>query len=98
MDHGQLRWHGRRTWSKRFRERVRFDNATPSTTRSRLTPAVSSVKHDDVPCCCTRSCAATIGALITAAEARGIEPRNLGVRRATLEDVFLDLTGRAMRD
>ena len=31
-------------------------------------------------------------------ESRGVEPQNLGVRRATLEDVFLDLTGRALRD
>jgi hypothetical protein len=27
-----------------------------------------------------------------------VEPRNLGIRQATLEDVFLDLTGRALRD
>ena len=27
-----------------------------------------------------------------------IELQNLGIRRATLEDVFLDLTGRALRD
>jgi hypothetical protein len=31
-------------------------------------------------------------------EARGLEPQNLAIRRATLEDVFLDLTGRALRD
>ena len=30
--------------------------------------------------------------------ARGVEPQNLAIRRATLEDVFLDLTGRALRD
>jgi hypothetical protein len=27
-----------------------------------------------------------------------VEPGDLGVRRPTLEDVFLDLTGRALRD
>ena len=27
-----------------------------------------------------------------------MEPQNLAIRRATLEDVFLDLTGRALRD
>ena len=42
--------------------------------------------------------AATIGALLPMADGRGIELRNLGIRRATLEDVFLDLTGRALRD
>ena len=46
----------------------------------------------------TRDVAATIGALLELTEARGVEPQNLGVRRATLEDVFLDLTGRALRD
>ena len=57
------------------------------------------MKHDDdAVLLYTVDVAATIGALIAAAEARGIEPQNLGVRRATLEDVFLDLTGRALRD
>jgi len=37
-------------------------------------------------------------AVLDAAEALGVEPANLGVRRPTLEDVFLDLTGRALRD
>ena len=52
----------------------------------------------------TRSCstssdvAATIGALLALTEAHGVEPQNLGIRRATLEDVFLELTGRALRD
>jgi hypothetical protein len=41
---------------------------------------------------------ATIGAVLAAAETLGREPENLAVRRATLEDVFLDLTGRALRD
>ena len=41
---------------------------------------------------------ATIGAVLGAAEELGAEPGNLGVRRATLEDVFLALTGRTLRD
>ena len=40
----------------------------------------------------------TIGALLDLAESHGVEPQNLAIRRATLEDVFLDLTGRALRD
>jgi ABC-2 type transport system ATP-binding protein len=40
----------------------------------------------------------TIGALLALADARGLELKNLGIRRATLEDVFLSLTGRALRD
>jgi hypothetical protein len=41
---------------------------------------------------------ATIGALLAMADRLKVEPHNLGVRQATLEDVFLDLTGRALRD
>jgi hypothetical protein len=40
----------------------------------------------------------TIGAILQAAASVHAEPENLVVRRATLEDVFLDLTGRALRD
>jgi linearmycin/streptolysin S transport system ATP-binding protein len=42
--------------------------------------------------------ASTIGGLLALTAERGTEPSNLMVRRATLEDVFLDLTGRALRD
>ena len=50
--------------------------------------------------CCSipRDVGATIGALLALTERRGLEPQNLAIRRATLEDVFLDLTGRALRD
>jgi ABC-2 type transport system ATP-binding protein len=40
----------------------------------------------------------TLGALLERAEARGMEIGDIHVRRATLEDVFLKLTGRRMRD
>jgi ABC-2 type transport system ATP-binding protein len=40
----------------------------------------------------------TIGALLAIADKARMEPHNLGIRQATLEDVFLDLTGRALRD
>ena len=62
-------------------------------------PGVSRVAHEasdvllfttDVP--------ATIGAVLAATDALGVQPDDLGVRRASLEDVFLDLTGRALRD
>ena len=103
MDHGHILEMGTvdELVSKRFQERaVRFDHddALDDATLAAL-PAVASVKHDDdAVLLYTLDVAATIGALIAAAEARGIEPQNLGVRRATLEDVFLDLTGRALRD
>ena len=46
----------------------------------------------------TEDVPATIGAVLAAADARGVQPDDLSVRRASLEDVFLDLTGRALRD
>ena len=103
MDHGHILEMGTvdELVSKRFRERaVRFDD-DPALADDVLAalPAVASVKHDDdAVLLYTLDVAATIGALLSVAEARGVEPKNLGVRRATLEDVFLDLTGRALRD
>jgi ABC-2 type transport system ATP-binding protein len=62
-------------------------------------PGVTAVKREDGDVILyTRDVAATIGAVLDACEALGAEPANLGVRRPTLEDVFLDLTGRALRD
>jgi ABC-2 type transport system ATP-binding protein len=40
----------------------------------------------------------TIGGLLELADSRGIEGLDVAVRRPTLEDVFLELTGRALRD
>jgi ABC-2 type transport system ATP-binding protein len=103
MDHGHILEEGtvNELISRRFKERaVRFDRIEGLPDERLATmPGVSSVKHEsgevhlytsDVP--------ATIGAVLDASEALGMEPANLGVRRATLEDVFLDLTGRALRD
>ena len=41
---------------------------------------------------------ATVGALLELTTRAGTEPADLMIRRASLEDVFLDLTGRALRD
>ena len=89
--------------SRRFHERaVRFD-AIEGLDDERLAAmpgrdARSSPRGRRGPCSTPRDVPATIGAVLAAAEALGAEPGNLGVRRATLEDVFLDLTGRALRD
>jgi len=57
------------------------------------------VRHEDGEVVLfTRDVPATIGSVLAATERLGVEPQNLAVRRATLEDVFLDLTGRALRD
>ena len=103
MDHGRILELGTvaELVSKHFRERaVQFDrlDGIGDEELQRL-PAVTSVRHDaDEVFLYTGDVAATIGALLELTEARGVEPTNLGVRRATLEDVFLDLTGRALRD
>jgi ABC-2 type transport system ATP-binding protein len=103
MDHGKILEEGtvEELVSRRFKERaVRFDaidGLHDDVLASR--PEVSSVKHEDGEVLVyTRDVSATIGAVLAAAESLGVEPTNLGVRRATLEDVFLDLTGRALRD
>jgi len=103
MDHGHILEMGtvNELVSKRFEQRaVHFDSLSALTEADlRALPAVSSVKHDDGETLLyTSDVATTIGALLSLTEARGIDPQNLGIRRATLEDVFLDLTGRALRD
>jgi ABC-2 type transport system ATP-binding protein len=103
MDHGHILEMGTvdELVSKRFRERaVRFDaiDGLDDDTLAGLA-AVTSVKRDEGAVLLYSSdVAATVGALLALAEARAFEPQNLGIRRATLEDVFLDLTGRALRD
>ena len=103
MDHGRILEMGTvdELISKRFRERaVRFDRL-PELSIAELEglPAVVSAKEDGGEVLLyTADVAATIGALLALTERRGLEPQNLAIRRATLEDVFLDLTGRALRD
>jgi ABC-2 type transport system ATP-binding protein len=103
MDHGRILEMGTvdELISKRFKERaVRFDRieGIDDATLEKLA-AVTSVKHDDDAILLYSSdVAATVGALLALTEARGVEPQDLGIRRATLEDVFLELTGRALRD
>jgi len=103
MDHGRILELGTvdELVSKRFQERaVRFD-PLPGLELEALQalPAVTSVKADDIEVLLyTKDVGPTIGALLALADARGLEPQNLAIRRATLEDVFLDLTGRALRD
>jgi ABC-2 type transport system ATP-binding protein len=103
MDHGKILEAGTvdELVSRRFHERaVRFD-AIEGLTDEQLTafPGVTSVKHEgSAVLLYTSDVPDTIGAVLAATERLGVEPANLAVRRATLEDVFLDLTGRALRD
>jgi len=103
MDHGRILEMGTvdELISKRFHERaVRFDRMDGvGHDELAALPDVTSVKEDaDEVLVYTRDVGATIGALLDLADARGLEPANLAIRRATLEDVFRDLTGRALRD
>ena len=103
MDHGRILEMGTpaELIDRRFKERaVRFDSIAgiDDSELARL-PAVTSLKHDDeTTWLYTSDVPATIAALLALTEARGVEPDNLTIRKATLEDVFLDLTGRALRD
>ena len=103
MDHGRILEEGTvdELVSRRFKERaVRFDviEGLPDE-RLAAMPGVASIKHEDGDVLLfTRDVPGTIGAVLEAADALGVEPANLAVRRATIEDVFLDLTGRALRD
>jgi ABC-2 type transport system ATP-binding protein len=103
MDHGHILEMGtvEELVSKRFKERaVQFDSIDGiADTELASLPAVTSAKRDaGETLLYTKDVGVTIGALLTLTEERGQEAHNLLVRRATLEDVFLDLTGRALRD
>jgi ABC-2 type transport system ATP-binding protein len=103
MDHGRILESGTvdELVSRRFHERaVRFDSIEGLGDQELASfPGVASIKHEgSAVLLYTRDVPATIGAVLAATERLGLEPANLAVRRATLEDVFLDLTGRALRD
>jgi ABC-2 type transport system ATP-binding protein len=103
MDHGHILELGtvEELVTRRFRERaVHFDTMTgiELTELGALPRVKRAVVEDGETVLYTSDVAATIGALLARAEALGREPKNLGIRRATLEDVFLDLTGRALRE
>ena len=103
MDHGHILDSGtvEELVSRRFKERtVRFEPvAGLGDEEMARFPGVGRVAHEDgVVLLYTRDVPATIGAVLSATDALGVTPDDLAVRRATLEDVFLDLTGRALRD
>jgi ABC-2 type transport system ATP-binding protein len=103
MDHGKILAMGtvNELVANRFKDRsVRFDEIA-AITDEQLTglPGVESIKHDDGETVLyTQDVPGTIGGVLALTEVLGVEPGNLGIRRPTLEDLFLDLTGRALRD
>ncbi|MFL5751682.1 MAG: ABC transporter ATP-binding protein [Chloroflexota bacterium] len=103
IDHGRILELGtvRELVDRRFHERaVRFDTiAGLDDTRLAAIPGVTSTAREDGETVLySRDVPATIGAVLAIADELGAEPGNLAVRRATLEDVFLALTGRTLRD
>jgi ABC-2 type transport system ATP-binding protein len=103
MDHGRILALGtvKELVAKRFKDRsVRFERIEAlSEEQLGALPGVESIKDDDGETALyTRDVPGTIGGLLALTEGLGIEPRNLGIRRPSLEDLFLDLTGRALRD
>jgi ABC-2 type transport system ATP-binding protein len=103
MDHGKLLEIGTvdEIVGRRFQERaVKFDRLGQLTDdRLRSLAGVIKVAHEENEVLLyTRDVPATIGALLEATEALGLEPQNLLVRRPSLEDVFLAITGRGLRE
>jgi len=103
MDHGKILEMGTvdELVDRRFHERaVRFDTIEGlDDARLAAMPGVTSTAREDGETVLyTRDVPGTIGAVLEASEELKAEPGNLAVRRATLEDVFLALTGRTLRD
>ena len=103
MDHGRILDSGtaEELIGRRFRERgVHFRRAgAPDQEKLQALPAVSRVVYEeDEVVLFTSDVPATIAALLELTSRAGTEPADLMIRRASLEDVFLELTGRALRD
>jgi ABC-2 type transport system ATP-binding protein len=87
--------------SRRFKERaVHFDTlpGLELADLEKLPQVRRAVLEDGETVLYTADVAATIGSLLDRMGESGVEPQNLGIRKATLEDVFLDMTGRALRE
>ncbi len=102
MDHGRLIEIGTvdEIVGRRFQERaVKFDRIEALTeARLQSLAGVTKVAHEENEVLLyTTDVPATIGALLAATDALGVEPQNLLVRRPSLEDVFLAITGRGLR-
>ena len=103
MDHGHILEMGAvpELIGRRFKERAVFFDSNPSLPideLARLGGVTRAAQEDDQTVLYSNDVPATIGALLATADGLSVEPHNLGIRQATLEDVFLDLTGRALRD
>jgi ABC-2 type transport system ATP-binding protein len=103
MDHGRILEIGTvgELVRRHFQERtVRFTTrAELNDARLRALAGVSRISREaDETSLYTADVARTVGALLKLGDELGLENLDLAVRRPTLEDVFLELTGRALRD
>ena len=103
MDHGKILDTGtvEELIGRRFKERsVRFgkEGAPSHDELGRLAGVTRVEDGEDEVVLFTKDVPATIAALLDVTGRAGTEPANLMIRRASLEDVFLELTGRALRD
>ena len=103
MDHGHILEMGSvpDLIGRRFKERaVYFDSTAklPAERLGKLDGVTRAAQEDGQTVLYSKDVPNTIGGLLAMADELNAEPQNLGIRQATLEDVFLDLTGRALRD
>jgi ABC-2 type transport system ATP-binding protein len=103
MDHGHILEMGSvpELIGRRFKERaVYFDTSAklPAERLGKLGGVTRAAQEDGQTVLYSKDVPDTIGGLLAMADELKAEPQNLGIRQATLEDVFLDLTGRALRD
>ena len=103
MDHGKILDTGtvEELIGRRFKERsIRFGKAgaPPEEELAALAGVTRVVEEGDEVVLFTKDVPGTIGALLERTGSAGTELSGLMIRRASLEDVFLELTGRALRD
>ena len=103
MDHGKILEIGTvaELVGRHFTERsVRFTKRDELTdVRLAGLPGVHRVVHENSETVLfTPDVPATVGALLDLGEQMGVSGLDIAIRRPTLEDVFLELTGRALRD
>jgi ABC-2 type transport system ATP-binding protein len=106
IDHGQVIADGtpsdliERLGGHHVVEFAANDNSdAASLDRWKTLPGVESVRHEDgIVCLNVREPHGTIPALLDAVRARNSQLLHLSTRQASLEDVFVNLTGRHLRD
>ena len=103
MDHGHILEMGAvsELIGRRFKERAVFFDSNPKLPMDELATlggVTRAAQEDGQTVLYSMDVPGTIAAVLATADRLSVEPRNLGIRQATLEDVFLDLTGRALRD